>query len=85
MTFSQEGAWRVDLLGWTAKPVEGRASLSAIVTPPGELGPSLPGRPRIHTLEPTEGEREVDPSAIVRLTFTEPVRLTTAPRASTCR
>lgn len=79
VTFSQEGTWRVDLLGWTAKPVEGRASLSAIVTPPGELGPSQPGRPRIQTLEPAEGERDVDPSAIVRLTFTEPVRITTAP------
>lgn len=79
VTFSQEGTWRVDLLGWTAKPVEGRASLSAIVTPPGELGPSQPGRPRIQTLEPAEGERDVDPGAIVRLTFTEPVRITTAP------
>jgi len=78
VSFTQEGTWKADILGWTAKPVQGSASLSAIVTPVGVLGPSLPGRPRILDREPSDGDKDVDPSILVRITFSEPVRGATA-------
>ena len=76
--FTAEGTWKVDILGWTAKPVQGATSLSAVVTPVGQLGPSLPGKPTILTKDPGEGDQGVDPSAIIKLTFSEPVKGATA-------
>lgn len=78
VTFSQEGTWKADLLGWSAKPVQGAASLSVIVTPAGVLGPALPGKPTIISRNPGDGDKDVDPSTIVKITFSEPVRGATA-------
>lgn len=73
VTFTQEGTWKTDILGWTAKPVQGATSLSVIVTPVGVLGPSKLGKPAILAKDPGEGEKDIDPSAIIKITFTEPV------------
>ena len=78
VTFSQEGTWKADMVGWTAKPVQGTTSLSVIVTPVGVLGPSKPGKPSILTKDPGEGDKDIDPSAIIKITFTEPVHGATA-------
>jgi hypothetical protein len=78
VTFAQEGTWKADILGWTAKPVQGAASVSVIVTPAGVLGPALPGKPTIISKNPADGDKDVDPSGIVKLTFSEPVHGVTA-------
>jgi len=49
--------------------VQGSAASDAIVTPA-----SLLGKPQIHTKKgPGNGETDVEPSAVVKITFTEPV------------
>lgn len=78
VSFTQEGTWSVAIQGWTAKPVQGNASLSVIVTPASQLGASKVGKPTILSRTPDANEREVEPSAPVKLTFSEPVRGATA-------
>lgn len=78
VSFTQEGTWSVAIQGWTAKPVQGNASLSVIVTPASQLGASKLGKPTILSRTPDANEKEVEPSAPVKLTFSEPVRGATA-------
>lgn len=78
VSFTEEGTWKADILGWTAKPVQGAASLSVIVTPVGVLGPSLPGKPTILRKDPSDGDKDIDPSTVIKITFSEPVRGTTS-------
>jgi len=74
VTFTQAGSWHSDILGWTAKPTQGATSLAVVVTPAGLLGPSLPGKPKVLSRDPAPGDTGVEPSAIVKIAFTEPVR-----------
>ncbi|MBP1628953.1 MAG: hypothetical protein H6Q00_3428, partial [Holophagaceae bacterium] len=74
VTFGTEGAWHVDILGWSAKPVQGAASLDVVVTSAGNLGPGMPGSPLVIAKEPGDGDVDVEPSSVIKITFNEPVR-----------
>lgn len=73
VTFTQLDRWHVDIQGWSAKPVLGATALDAMVTPAGTLGSSLPGAPVILSRTPAPDEEQVDPSATVKIAFSEPV------------
>jgi len=74
VTFTTEGTWKADIQGWSAKPVLGSTSLSVIVTPVGVLDPGKPGKPTLLSRAPSDGDQDVDPSSVVKITFSEPVR-----------
>lgn len=79
--FNREGPWRVEVEGWssaiapdgTPRNIRTSAVLELVVTPKGEPGPALDGPPRLVATSPVEGDQDVEPSAIVKLTFSEPV------------
>lgn len=81
VAFEKEGPWRVDVEGWSSavgpdgqpRNIRTSAILELVVTPKGELGPAPDGPPRLVLVNPTAGDVDVEPSAIVKLTFSEPV------------
>ena len=73
VTFTREGSWHVDVTGWTSKPIQGLTSLEVMVTSSTLLGPALPGAPRIVSRDPRPGDSTVDPSAPIKVLFSEPI------------
>lgn len=73
VSFDSEGSWKVTVQGWSAKGILGGTSAEVMVTSAGKLGPALPGKPQVIAKEPQDGDRDADPSSIIKITFSEPI------------